>query len=122
MCRKEDQVMSRFLHLLFVSWILACAAFGQSAALQGIVTDSQGSVVANAKVTATDEAKALIARTTTTGPDGAFELSPLQPGAYAVKIEAKGFKTSERRGIALDLSQTLSLGKIALEVGAVTES
>src|SRR5437899_1058308 len=108
--------------VLSILLALAGTAFGQSAALQGVVTDVQGSVIAGAKVTAMDDAKALVARSSSTGSDGAFELGQLQPGTYSIKVEMKGFKALERRGIVLDLSQVLSLGTLALEVGAVTDS
>ncbi len=97
-------------------------AFGQSGVFQGVVMDPQGAAIVGAKVTATDEAKQLVARETVSGADGAFEVGPLSPGLYTITVEVKGFKMTERRGLTLDTSQKMNLGKLVLEVGAVTEA
>jgi hypothetical protein len=52
---------------------------------------------------------------------GDFVFASLQPGAYDVSVTMAGFKTTERRGVRLSASETLALGGIEMEIGAVTE-
>ncbi len=112
----------RLCLLLSATFGMLIPAFGQNGSLQGVLTDHQGAAVPGAKVTASDEAKGLVVRQSVSQADGSFELSPLNAGTYTVKAERKGFKTVERRGLALDLQQSMSLGKVVMEIGAVTES
>src|SRR5258708_17465520 len=113
---------SATVFLFLTVFTIAPLACGQNGVIQGIVTDSQGSAIPAAKVAAKDQAKGLVTRATVSGEDGAFELGPLPPATYTLTVEAKGFKSLERRGLLLDLNQTLSLGTLTLQVGAVTES
>jgi hypothetical protein len=89
--------------------------------MNGRVVDQQGAAVPNAKVTATEPAKKLTVSTNTTG-DGDFSIAGLLPGNYNVTVEVPGFKKLTRPGVALDASDKVALGDLAVEVGAVTES
>ena len=97
-------------------------AFAQNGAIQGIILDAGGATVPNAKVTALDQEKQLIARETVSSTDGSFALRPLLPGRYTVSIEAPGFKKLERTDLVLDQNQVMALGSLNLEVGQTTES
>ncbi|MCC6587397.1 MAG: carboxypeptidase regulatory-like domain-containing protein [Bryobacterales bacterium] len=117
--------MSNFKKLSAVLSLLtgfATALFSQTGTIQGTLTDAQGGVVANARVTATDEAKNLIARETVSSADGRFSLRPLLPGTYTIKSEVPGFKALEQKGLKLDQNQIMELGNIVLQVGQTTES
>ena len=59
-------------------------------------------------------------RTTTTGPDGAYRFTLLQPGGYKVRFSANGFKTSEVSSITLNVTRTPQLDR-TLVVGAQSE-
>jgi hypothetical protein len=96
-------------------------AVAQTGTIQGIVIDSAGATVPNAKVTGLDQDKNLVIRETTTTRDGAFALTPLLPGNYTVKIEAAGFKSYESKDLKLDQQQIMNLGSIAMQVGQITE-
>lgn len=98
-------------------WMLA-----QTGTIQGILTDSSGGSIPNARVTAIDEAKNILVRETTTSADGRFALRNLLPGNYTVKAEAPGFKALERRALTLDQNQIMDLGVLSLEVGQTTEA
>ncbi|MEZ5400656.1 MAG: carboxypeptidase-like regulatory domain-containing protein [Bryobacteraceae bacterium] len=100
----------------------ATAAFSQNATVQGVVVDPQAAVVANAKVSAIDESKGLVVRETTTAADGAFTIVQLLRGVYTLKIEAAGFKTTEKKGLVIDPNQIVNLGSVAMEVGQTAES
>src|ERR1051326_4483959 len=63
-------------------------------ALTGTVTDSTGGRIPGATVIATNTANGQT-RVTTTGEEGSYRFSLLQPGAYSVKFEARGFAVVE---------------------------
>src|SRR5271169_3921348 len=96
--------------------------FGQSerGTITGVVHDSSGAVVPNAKVTIVSQATNTTL-TMTTNDAGEYTAPSLQIGAYTVKITKEGFKTSEVRGIALDASQTVR-ADVTLEVGSSTQA
>ena len=62
-------------------------ALAQTGTIQGTLTDQQGAVIANAKITAVDEAKQLVVRETVSGGDGHFYLRNLLPSTYTMKSE-----------------------------------
>jgi hypothetical protein len=106
--------------------VLACAtalvrAQTVTGTISGTVTDPTGQGVAVATVTVINEGTADV-RTATTEVSGDFAFPALQPGAYTVKVESKGFQTFEKRGNNLTPNERLSLGKIQLTIGSVTES
>src|SRR3982750_3553633 len=73
-------------------------AFAQTSttgAIRGIVTDSQGAVVAGAVVTATSKATAQPHRTKSDSA-GQFTIGLLPPELYTLSITAPGFKTAEK--------------------------
>ena len=117
--------MNRKLSLLLVAVLVlffAGSAFAQSGTIQGILVDASGGAVPNAKITATDEAKKVVARETVTQADGHFYLRNLLPGDYTIKGESTGFKAIERTQLKLDQNQIMDLGTITLQVGQTTES
>lgn len=114
---------SRLLLLLSSTVLLTTAsAVAQliSGSISGVVKDSQQAVVAGAKVTVSDPEKG-VTREVTTGPDGSFLVTPLQPSKYEVTIEASGFKKFEQKDVTLYASDRLNLGDIVLSVGSLTE-
>ena len=86
------------------------------AALNLVVQDATGAVVANAQVTITQLATTE-ARRTVTNERGEFSLPYVRIGSYAVSAEAAGFKRKTLTGIELQVDQTANL-RIELEVGA----
>lgn len=89
--------------------------------LSGTVADSAGAVVPNAKVTMKNDASGDI-RTTVSNASGYFSITAVQPGSYAISIEAPGFKKWERTGITFAQGDNHTLANIKLEVGQVTET
>src|ERR1700680_3100769 len=63
------------------------------ATLSGIVTDAQGGVVPNAKITIKNLATSITVETNTNS-SGAYAAPNLNAGDYTVSISAAGFKTS----------------------------
>ena len=74
----------------FVSVGLVQAQSAASATITGRVTDPQGAVVANATVTAKNQATGA-ERSTVTTASGLYTIPNLQPGSYEVRAEAHGF-------------------------------
>ena len=88
---------------------------GASAGVFGNVVDSQGAVVARAKVTLLHLATNQV-RTTTTDSAGEFRFPLLPLGEYRVTVEQPGFKRYEQPGLRLQVNDTAKLD-VKLELG-----
>src|SRR5450631_337386 len=91
--------------------LLAILAFAQGnyrAQLRGVVSDTTGAVLANAAVTIRDEGTN-VSSTAHTDDKGTYFFTGLRPSSYAVKVEAPGFRVSERTGVVLAVDQESSL-------------
>lgn len=88
--------------------------------LRGIISDSGGGVVANAKATLTDEATGST-RATLTNDGGEYVFNAVNPSTYTLVIEAPSFKRLERRGVIVATQQFITLD-LSLELGKVSES
>ena len=108
--------------LLILFALTGTIMFAQTGTIQGTLLDSSGAAIPNAKISATDQAKQVVARETVTGTDGRFYLRNLLPGQYSVKAEAAGFKPMDRPGLQLDQNQIMDLGSVQMVVGQSTES
>src|SRR5262245_2188133 len=104
------------------TWMIAAAAWAQSAQIQGKLVDEGGGALPGVQVSAVDEEKGVVARQATSGQDGFFNLVALLRGRYTIRAEISGFKTLEQRGLVLDPGQVLDLGELKLSVGAVAET
>lgn len=92
-----------------------------SGSLSGTVSDSKGAAITGATVTVTSASRNET-RTTQSGEDGRFVFPQLQPGSYALRVEARGFKAYDLEGLVLNANDKISAPDIELQVGAVTES
>ncbi len=103
--------------------VLACAAsaFAQNGSIQGTIVDPAQAAIGNAQVQAIDQSKGQVVRETTAGADGTFQLQPLSPGIYSLRVSSPGMKALERTGINLDVNQILNLGPVQMSVGSATE-
>jgi hypothetical protein len=104
--------------------LLVCTVFVYGQLDQGQiianVSDASGAAVANAKVSITNE-QTRVRREIATGSDGRAVAPALSPGAYAVEVEASGFKKYTQTGVQVDTASRVSL-QLVLDVGAVSES
>ncbi len=96
-------------------------AQGTTGTLTGTVVDSSSSAVPGATVTATEGETAAV-RTVVTNENGLFRITGLNPGRYTVKVELTSFKPVTVADIALSSSEIRDLGKLTLQVGALTET
>jgi hypothetical protein len=104
----------------FLFSTLASAQSLTTCAITGTVTDQSGAVVPNATVTATNIATGAT-RVVTTSAVGSYEITLLPPSSYRVKVEAKGFRVTDRGPIAVAISQA-AIVNITLEVGSPTQT
>jgi hypothetical protein len=91
-----------------------------TSSIRGTITDPNGRVVADAKVTITNVGTNGT-RTTTSTDTGTYLFDLITPAEYRLEVEAKGFKTN------VDASVQALIGKpteanVRLQVGAATET
>jgi Carboxypeptidase regulatory-like domain len=104
---------------LFVGPV-ARAQLADRAVITGIITDSSGSAIPDAKVTIIDDntgAKIVVG----TNGAGNYSTPPLILGTYTFQVEKEGFKTSTTKGIVVTGGQTYRQD-VKLEVGAITQT
>jgi hypothetical protein len=102
---------SKVLHLLgatLAMLVLCASAFSQGSTgrIVGTITDANGGAVTGATVTILDVQRGS-SRPLTTDESGAYNAPNLTPGIYKVRSEFKGFKTTERQNIVLEVGQEL---------------
>lgn len=112
----------RFIAIFIFVLVAAGTALAQSdrGAIAGTILDSSGAVVQGAAVTATGANTGAVYKTTSTD-NGAYRIPDMQVGVYNLTITATGFKTSEQKGLVVQINTTSSLD-ITLQPGAVTET
>ncbi|MGA3133396.1 MAG: TonB-dependent receptor [Terracidiphilus sp.] len=99
----------------------AASQTGGQGALEGTVTDKSGSAIPNATVTAIDQASG-VPSTRQTSSAGLYEITPLIPGVYTVKVTAPGFEVLSQQNIEVNgmtttgFNPVLSVGAVALTV------
>ena len=119
--------MSKSRAFAFAIWLimlilLVSGAIAQESAVKGAiaatVTDQQGAVVSDAKITVTGP---IGSKTYTTDSSGQFIAPLLTLGKYSVKIERQGFKPAVVNGVDVVTGKTTTLA-IKLEVGTTGET
>lgn len=106
--------------VLLVSLSLAGATslYAQSTistgSIQGTVVDPSGALVSDGEVKITNKGTGQLITVTTTS-SGTYASGALNPGQYTVRVEAKGFKTSELNVVVQ--TNTTATGNVVLAVG-----
>jgi len=108
------------LIVLGLSALMPALVSGQTAKLQGRVTDSSGAVIPEAQVSVTN-AQSGVKLSSQTNGQGEYSLPFLQPGDYNLAIGRQGFKTFQRPNVHLDLDQTAAID-VTLLPGDVNET
>jgi hypothetical protein len=91
-----------------------------SAGITGRITDPTGAAIVAASVTARDLDRGTV-WPTETNAEGVYAFPRLPVGRYELKAEAKGFRTSVRADLVLELNQRARID-IQMELGTVTET
>ncbi len=109
--------------------VLACAvaalslsAFAQGSStgrILGSITDQTGGALAGATVTITDTQRGTT-RILTTNDSGEYNAPELIPGTYTVKAEFRGFKTTERQNIGVEVGKEYRVD-LSLQAGDQTQ-
>lgn len=117
-----NQALRRAMTALAVMLFVCVFAFAQSdtGTVAGFVKDASGAVIANAKVTITNESTRL-ERQTKTSETGYYSVANLPPGFYSITIEVAGFKKFTSTNNKLDANVAIAVNA-DLQVGQVTES
>src|SRR5579872_205029 len=113
-----------------ISWIvvlmsglsLACVcSLAQSTAgrVLGTVTDQTGASVSGATVIVTDTQRGT-SRSLATDPSGDYAAPDLMPGTYKIRVEAKGFKSTERPSVTVEVATDVR-ADFSLQPGNVSE-
>jgi outer membrane receptor protein involved in Fe transport len=105
-----------------LTWLVAGAGAQtlNTGTFLGTVSDPSGAAVPEASVRVIREGTGF-ERTTSTGPDGAYQLLQIPAGRYRIIVEKTGFQRAEKAGLELSAGQTLRVD-LNLAVGAVTET
>ena len=112
----------QFILLLIICLATAGMAFAQltpGGKITGRVVDNQGVALPGVAVEATST-RLVGKAVAVTDANGVFRLMALSSGTYEITFKLQGFKTLIRKGILLELSQTLALN-VTLEETTIEE-
>jgi hypothetical protein len=89
--------------------------YAQTSGLSGYVKDASGAAVPQAVLKITN-VRTNVARTGTTSGDGVYSFPALEPGQYAMHVEAPGFRPLDQTNITLEVARKTEIS-FTLEVG-----
>src|SRR6266446_6522344 len=123
MCSMPTSKSSQKSCWLVLSLCLICStlmsAQSTGGRILGRVADSSGAVLANVKVTATNDATG-ITRETKTNASGDYVFPEVPVGTYTLTFDLSGFKTNVRKSVTLDVNQVITLN-MSMQIGATKE-
>jgi len=99
------------------------SAYGQASSSSdavGKITDTSGATVPGATVHLVNNATGA-ERTATTNDSGDWTIPNLPPGSYLVRVEKAGFKTSEIKGLDVEVGKAAN-GSMTLNIGSTNET
>jgi hypothetical protein len=106
--------------MVVVSWQAPRApAQATWGAISGYVSDPSGAAVPGASVTVTEVTTGIVTKGVTDSV-GLYNITHLNPGEYAVTVEAPGFKRFIQQHVALQVDATVRIDP-KLELGAVSQ-
>jgi hypothetical protein len=94
-------------------------AQGTGGRILGRAGDPSGAVLANVKITATNQATG-VSRVTQSNESGDYTFLDLPVGTYSLTFELSGFKKNVRRDVSLDVNQVITLN-VTMQLGATQE-
>jgi hypothetical protein len=95
-------------------------AQGASGRIVGRVADPSAAVLAQVKITLTNEATG-ISRDALTSDSGDYSFVDVTPGTYTVQFELAGFKKNVQKSVIVDVNQVVTLNS-TLQIGAAQET
>lgn len=114
--------ISRWLTVLSLCLICSTLANAQSTGgrILGRIADPSGAVLANVKVTLTNEATG-VSSTTNSNDSGDYSFPQVSVGLYRMEFDLAGFKKSVQRSVNVDLSQIVTVNTV-LQIGETRET
>jgi hypothetical protein len=103
--------------LLSMQYVMAQTTIS-TGSIQGTITDPSGAVVSSARITITNKATGREINTNVSS-SGTYTSGALIPGEYLVKVEARGFKTSQT-SLVVQVGVTTP-GNVKLQLGQASE-
>jgi hypothetical protein len=112
----------RVLLLTIFALVFTTIAFAQRdmGTITGTITDAQGGVVPNAKITLTEVSTGQ-KYDVQSGSDGNYIRPALKPGTYTITAEAKGFRRVEQQNVIITGGDRVGVN-LTLTVGDVTQA
>ena len=117
------QSVASFIGPFLLTLAAVTAGFAQGsyeAQVRGTVTDQSGAMVVNATVTITNDATN-ISQSAHSDDHGQYFFTGLRPAVYTVKVEASGFRISEKKNVVLQVDQQTTVDFVLHPLG-VSES
>jgi Carboxypeptidase regulatory-like domain len=109
-----------FMSSLFFSLPTLTPAQAGNGELTGEVRDASQSIVADAKITLTEQGTNLLYESVT-NEDGIYQWSSLKPGRYTLTVKKDGFQRYEREDITIRTGERIRVN-VTLTIGAVATS
>lgn len=106
------------IFLLLFAWALQ--AQESRGSITGRISDTQGAMIAGARVTVVNT-RTNETRVTESNATGYYEVGFLEPSVYSVTAELTGFKKAIRSGVTVNVASRLDIG-ITMEIGELAES
>jgi hypothetical protein len=99
----------------------SAAAQATTGTVAGTVKDAQGGIIPGATVTLISETRGTTfeAQSSATGD---FVISNVPGDSYTIRVAMDGFKTSERKGVAVTPGDRVAVGALTVEVGTLSET
>ena len=115
------RIVSLAAGVLFLFGTSQRALAQTTGAVVGSVVDAQGATVPGATVTLVSQSRGTAIDTQSSGT-GDFIFPSVLPDTYTVRVSVDGFKTLERRNIAVSPGDRVGVGVMAIELGALSET
>lgn len=111
------RVLFRIIAVIFISSF----AFAQNTkgTISGTVSDQNGAIVPNAKVTIFDSLRGFSSNLQT-NESGNFKFTTLEPSVYQIKIEANGFNLTTVKNISVKVGETANV-EVKLDISTKKE-
>jgi len=110
-------ILNLALALLLPAALLAQAYFGT---VSGVLSDTSGAVLPNARVLLTDLQKGFTFKTTSDST-GNYLFRSIPPGQYSVTAEMEGFERTVQERVKVDVNENATVN-LTLKVGASTQT
>lgn len=115
----RDRLMELRVGILCLLMVGSAVAQSDRGTIAGSILDSTGAAVSGAAVTVKGEDTGGVYKTVSSA-EGVYRVSDVAVGRYDVMVEVKGFKTSQQKGVLVQINTTAALN-ITLQPGDVIE-